>query len=149
MQAVVLIGIQASGKSTFYAQNFFKSHIRLSLDMLRTRYREELLLNACLEAKQPFVIDNTNPTIEERAKYIVRARIHHFSVIGYAFQVDVQKALERNATRSGNERVPDIGVLGTVKRLQPPSFAEGFDFLYSVSVDDKGAFIIKEWPHEL
>ncbi len=149
MQAVIFIGIQATGKSTFYAQYFFKSHIRLSLDMLRTRYREQLLFNACLEAKQPFVIDNTNPTIEERAKYIVRARIHRFSVIGYYFQSSAQASLERNASRTGVERVPDRGVLGTYKRLQLPRLDEGFDQLYHVNMGENNTFVIKEWQHEL
>ena len=149
MQTVIFIGIQASGKSTFYAQLFFKTHIRLNLDMLHTRHREQVLLNACFTAKQPFVIDNTNPTIEERSKYIVPAHIYHFSVIGYYFQPDIQKALERNAERLGFERVPDKGVLATYKRLQPPSFSEGFDRLFTVSTGEKGEFVLKEWQHEL
>ncbi len=149
MQAIIFIGIQATGKSTFYTQHFFKSHIRLSLDMLRTRYREQLLFNACLEAKQPFVVDNTNPTVEERAKYIVRAHIHRFNVVGYYFQSSAQAALERNATRSGVERVPDKGILGTYKRLQLPSFDEGFDQLYHISMGENNLFVIKEWQHEL
>ena len=149
MQTVIFIGIQATGKSTFYAQYFFKSHIRLSLDMLHTRYREQLLFNACLEAKQPFVIDNTNPTIEDRARYIVPARKSKFNVFGYYFQSSTQAALQRNAQRSGIERIPDKGVLGTYKRLQSPSLDEGFDQLYTVSVGENNTFIIKDWSHEL
>ncbi len=57
MQAIIFIGIQASGKSSFYKEQFFKTHIRINLDMLRTRHREDILLRACLEAKQPFVVD--------------------------------------------------------------------------------------------
>jgi predicted kinase len=40
MEAVIFVGIQASGKSTFYCQRFFATHMRISLDMLRTRRRE-------------------------------------------------------------------------------------------------------------
>ena len=50
MEAILFIGIQASGKSTFFAERFFKTHVRINLDMLRTRHREELLVKACLEA---------------------------------------------------------------------------------------------------
>lgn len=57
-------------KSSFYFDRFQLSHIRLSLDMLGTRRREHILFGACLEAKQPVVIDNTNPTRVEREKYI-------------------------------------------------------------------------------
>jgi hypothetical protein len=55
MEAVILIGIQGSGKSTFYRKRFFDTHMRISLDLLRTRHREKLLLRACLEGTQSFV----------------------------------------------------------------------------------------------
>jgi hypothetical protein len=44
--------------------------VRISLDLLRTRRREQLLLAACLEGRQPFVVDNTNRMIADRARYI-------------------------------------------------------------------------------
>ena len=74
MQAVILVGIQASGKSTFYSQCFSNTHIRVNLDMLKTRHREKRLIETCLEIGQPFVVDNTNPTPEERDRYIALAK---------------------------------------------------------------------------
>ena len=65
-EAIIFIGLQASGKSSFYHAKFSHSHMRLNLDMLRTRNREKILLEACLRAKQSFVIDNTNSTLTER-----------------------------------------------------------------------------------
>lgn len=38
MEAIVFVGIQAAGKTSFYRERFFRTHIRLSLDMLRTRH---------------------------------------------------------------------------------------------------------------
>jgi predicted kinase len=70
MEAVIFIGIQGSGKSTFYRQRFFDTHVRLSLDMLKTRYRQRMLIEACVAARQRFVVDNTNVLAEERAEYI-------------------------------------------------------------------------------
>ncbi|MEO1133121.1 MAG: ATP-binding protein, partial [Cyanobacteria bacterium J06639_1] len=58
MQAIIFIGIQASGKSTFFAQKFADTHVRINLDMLKTRHREKCLLETCLEIGQPFVVDN-------------------------------------------------------------------------------------------
>ena len=71
MEMVVFSGIQASGKSTLFRQRFVETHLRINLDMLRTRYREGLLMDACLRAKQPFVVENTNLTALERARYLV------------------------------------------------------------------------------
>lgn len=39
MEAVIFVGVQASGKTMFYYERFFDTHIRLSLDMLKTRAR--------------------------------------------------------------------------------------------------------------
>ncbi|MEL6944740.1 MAG: ATP-binding protein, partial [Bacteroidota bacterium] len=36
MQAILFIGIQASGKSTFYKERFFNTHVRISMDLLNT-----------------------------------------------------------------------------------------------------------------
>ena len=53
MELVLFMGIQATGKSTFFRERFFDTHLRMNLDMLKTRHRESLLFAACLEAKQP------------------------------------------------------------------------------------------------
>src|ERR671926_345106 len=99
MEAVIFIGVQASGKSSFYKERFFRTHVRISLDMLRTRHRERLLLGACLAAQQPFVVDNTNPTPAARARYVVPARAAGFHVVGYYFQTALAGAIRRNAAR--------------------------------------------------
>ena len=46
MQLIIFIGIQASGKSTFYQQYFYHTHLRINLDMLKTRHREKLIFEA-------------------------------------------------------------------------------------------------------
>lgn len=52
MEAVIFVGLQGSGKTTFFKEQFFDTHIRINLDMLRTRHREEIVFQACLEAKR-------------------------------------------------------------------------------------------------
>ena len=78
MEAVILIGIQGSGKSTFYRERFFDTHVRISLDLLRTRHREALLLRACLEGKQRFVVDkmSTRDRIPRDREVIQRLTCH-------------------------------------------------------------------------
>ncbi len=149
MEAVIFAGIQATGKTSFYRERFFDTHLRINLDMLRTRHREEILVHACIEAKQPFVIDNTNPSTEERARYIRPARRGGFRVIGYYFRSSVKEALARNARRTGKARIPEKGIFGTHKRLRLPDFEEGFDDLYYVHVDEAGRFIVERWLDEL
>lgn len=142
MEAVILIGIQGSGKSSFYKERFFDTHVRINLDMLKTRRRQQLLLGACIEAGQPFVVDNTNVTAEARALFIAPARAAGFRVEGYYFIPDVRGALLRNSRRQGAARVPEKGLLGTYKRLREPARAEGFDALYDVRIGGSGEFIV-------
>lgn len=144
MEAIIFCGLQAAGKSTFYEERFFNTHIRINLDMLRTRHREKLLLQACLEMKQPFVVDNTNPTITERANYIQPAKASGFRLVCYYFAPELKSSLERNATRNDKERVPERGLFGTYHRLQPPTFTEGFDAIFSVCIGENNTFVVSE-----
>jgi predicted kinase len=149
VEAVIFVGIQASGKSSFYRERFFDTHLRINLDMLKTRHREWILLRACIEAKQPFVVDNTNPSIEERARYIELARTGGFRLVGYYFRSPPKEALTRNARRTGKARIPEKGILGAHKRLRVPRMEEGFDELYYVRIDETGCFVVEEWSDEL
>ena len=145
MEGVIFVGIQASGKSTFYRERFFDTHLRINLDMLKTRNREQILLRACIEAKQPFVIDNTNPSAEKRARYIRPACSAGFRVLGYYFDVQIKDALTRNKEPTGRHHIPEKGIFGTKKRLRAPEMEEGFDLLYRVRIDEEGRFVVKEW----
>jgi predicted kinase len=145
MQAVIFVGIQAAGKSTFYQQRFFATHVRISLDLLRTRHRERSLVTWCLAHRQPFVVDNTNPTVTERAVYITPARVAGFRVVGYYFESNVPSSIRRNAARSGSARVPSAASGGTKRRLVMPSLAESFDVLHFVRIGSGGDFVIEEW----
>jgi predicted kinase len=144
MQLVVLVGLQGSGKSSFVRERLWQSHVRLSLDVLRTRHREGVLYDACLQAKQPVVLDNTNPSRSERARYIDPARAAGFEVVGYYFRSVVSECLARNDAREGAQRIPPRGVLGTAARLELPSLDEGFDALYYVRLGEQG-FEVSGW----
>ena len=150
MEAILFIGIQAVGKSTFYREHFSGTHVHINLDTLKTRGRELQVLQSCLEAKQSFVIDNTNTLRSERARYIGPARAAGFQVRGYYFQSRLQEAMERNRQRSGLARIPDKGVLATHRRLEIPSLSEGFERLFYVSIDPiSNNFLIGEWQDEV
>src|SRR4051812_29858595 len=99
MQAVIFMGLQGAGKSTFYRQRFFDTHLRISLDLLRTRHRERRLLKLCVETGLRFVVDNTNPTRAERAVYIHAASGAGFRVTGYYFRYRVEECMRRNEQR--------------------------------------------------
>ena len=134
MQLIIFTGVQASGKSTFYQQFFYHSHLRLNLDMLKTRHRENILFEAALTSKTKMVIDNTNPTAEDRARYIQRAKAASFEVISYFFDTDLTSTLARNKQRLGKANIPEVGVRATHNKLQVPRLDEGFDKIVQVKI---------------
>lgn len=145
MQAVIFVGVQASGKSTFFKERFADTHVRINLDMLKTRHREEILVNACLQSRQSFVVDNTNPKVVDRQRYIFPAKAANFEVVGYYFSSNLSVLLQRNQQRQGKERIPAVGIRAAYNKLQVPTLNEGFDKLYYVKIDPQGEFMVEEW----
>jgi predicted kinase len=143
MEAVVLCGVQGSGKTTLYRERFLDTHVRVSMDLLRTRAREEAFLNLCLQTQQRFVVDNTNPTAADRRRYSEPARAAGFKVIGYLVEVDAAEALARNDERVGKRRVPVGGVIGTARRLIRPTPEEGFDELWHATAAPGGGWRVE------
>ncbi len=150
MEAIIFVGLPGSGKSSFYKERFFNSHVRISLDLLKTRHRETRILDACLENDQRFVIDNTNPTRAERLRFIepTKAARVRYTISGYYFESKAEDCLRRNAGRPEGERVPDVAILSAAKKLELPSLDEGFDQLFYVRLTEAG-FVVEEWKDEV
>jgi hypothetical protein len=136
MEAIVLCGIQGSGKTTLYRDRFLGTHAHVSLDVLRTREREAELVRTCLDTRQPFVVDNTNPTPADRRRYVEPSRAAGFRVIGYLVEVDAAQAFAR-------ADIPPARVAATARSLQPPTPEEGFDELWHATAWPGGGWRIE------
>jgi predicted kinase len=72
MEMIILIGLQASGKSTFYYTHFAATHEHISKDLLRTSkhknksQKQAELIERAFQAHCSVTIDNTNSTVEDR-----------------------------------------------------------------------------------
>jgi len=143
VEAVILIGLQGAGKSSFFQQRLALTHVRVSRDELKTRAREMAILNKCLLQHRPVAIDNTNVTRAQREPFLAAARAAGYKTIGYFFEPDVAGSLKRNAARTGKARVSLPGLFATNKRLQVPCLDEGFDELLSVRINEHGQFVVK------
>lgn len=149
MEAVLFIGLQAAGKSSFYRERFFRTHMRINLDMLKTRNREARMVSVCLETRQRFVVDNTNPAAADRVPYIAAAKNAGFRVVGYYFASKLAECQIRNEARPEAERVPLAGLLGAIGRLELPRRSEGFDELFYVRMNGTGGFVVEGWADEV
>jgi len=141
--AVVCVGIPASGKSTFCGQHL-SGITRINLDTLHTRAKEWRAVSDCLANGASFVVDNTNPTVGDRRRYVDPAKAAGYRVVGLFFSSVLRECLTRNATRTGKQRVPAAGVAAKSHALEIPKWDEGFDELYYVRIDPTG-FVIEEW----
>ncbi len=152
MELILFVGLQASGKSSFYRARFAETHVLVSKDLLRNnknrdRRQRQLIAEALAEGRS-VVVDNTNPTAADRQPLIELARTHGACVVGYYFASRLEECLERNRAREGANRVPDVALYTTVNRLTRPKLSEGFDALYHVRLASDGAFEVAEWIEE-
>jgi predicted kinase len=153
MELVILIGLQGSGKTTFYRQRFAETHVLVSKDLLRNSRnrarRQRQLIEEALQAGRSVVVDNTNPTREDRADLVRLGRPHGATALGYYFESQVRRCLERNALREGSARVPEVAIFATMKKLVRPSYDEGFDRLYYVRTVGDMHFDVSDWEEEM
>ena len=151
MDVTIFIGLQGAGKSTFYQTHFATTHVYVSKDALHRsktmnkQAKQNALIEEALQAGRSVVIDNTNPTKEDREPLISLGHRFNATVIGYYFDASVGECLERNRGRVGKARVPDKVLYITSKRMVLPSFAEGFDVLCYVHTRNNGLFEVVNW----
>jgi predicted kinase len=147
VELVILTGLQAAGKTTFYRERFAATHVHISKDAWpnarKKEARQRRLVEEHLRAGRSVVIDNTNPTAAERLPLIAIARAAGARVASYAFVASVQEVLPRNASREGRARISDVGIFTVAKKLVPPAPEEGFDARYAVRLTEQG-FVVDE-----
>ncbi len=146
-ECVIFIGLPASGKTTFYQRRFAGTHLHISKDhwpnAANRDARQAEAMRAAFARGESVVIDNTNPAPGDRLPAIALARNAGARVIGYYFAATTREAVGRNRGREGKARVPDVAIFTKAKRLTAPAADEGFDELYSVSIDPDGGFTVQ------
>ncbi len=145
MELAVLIGLQASGKSTFVRSYFADSCVAISKDAWpnarRRQQRQMRLLDEALAAGRDVVVDNTNPGPAAWHPLIEAGHRHGARVVAYWFAPDLARSLARNAAR--HKPVPDVGVFTTAALLRRPYYADGFDDICQVRFDGRGGFVVE------
>lgn len=143
---VIMIGLQASGKSTFCKTHLTK-YKHISLDELKTRNKEKNAILSCIEKHEDFVIDNTNPSMVDRQKYFDMVKNNDYKIIGYYMRSVIAECIPRNEKRTGKAKIPNTAIASTSKKIELPSYDEGFDELYYVEIKENG-FKINKWKEE-
>jgi predicted kinase len=147
---VIFVGLPASGKTTFFRERFAATHEHVSKDnwpnAVNKNARQARAIAAALAGGRSVVVDNTNPTPEDRRAVIEQVRALGARVIGYFFDASTREVVGRNRGRTGRQRVPDAGIFAIAKRMVEPRLGEGFDELYRVSIAEGGRFDVRPDP---
>ncbi len=134
-EIVVLTGVPGSGKSTL-AKKRFGTYMRINLDTLKSRSREEAEILRALENRVSIVIDNTNTTRRSRKRYLDIGKAFGVPIRSIYLRSPLDLALKRNASRNGKEQVPSHVVRFYYKKLEPPDLDEGFDSYEVIDVNE-------------
>ncbi len=136
-ECIILVGLPAAGKSTFYRERF-PGHQHVSKDNFPPhgrdkQARQDRELRTALASGRSVVVDNTNVTPADRAAISAIAREFGARVICYYLEVSTRQAVARNEGREGRARVPKVAIFTAAKRLVPPDASEGFDELHVIT----------------
>jgi predicted kinase len=141
MELVILMGMQASGKSTFCQQRL-ATHVLVSKDRMRNNKnrerRQRYLVAEALRVGRDVVVDNTNPSRADREPLLNLARSFGARAVGYFFESDLETCRVRNAKRVGRACVPEVAFALFLKKLERPHLDEGFHSLHRVRLSEQG-----------
>lgn len=168
-ELIVLVGIQASGKTTYFRRHLVSDYLHVSLDnwrgkgnIRRKEYQAILagLRQAADGLTRGVVVDNTNSTAATRRRYFDNAEEFRQSsgrtvrVLCYFFPADLEACLKRNEQRPPPQAappgepyfVPPNVIADYARRLEPPTYQEGFEEIYDVRLGANGDFRVRQRP---
>ena len=150
MDLVVLIGLPASGKSSFHRARYAGTHVHVSKDLLgraqRKNEKQMRLVEDALRSGRSVVVDNTNPRRADRAPLIEVARRLGATSTGILVTASIADCLRRNAARDGKARVPAVAIYVAARKLEAPSREGGFDEVYEARLEDDGSWSVIPIP---
>ena len=144
-ELILLIGIPASGKSTFRENNFPEAVIinpdsfigytkedpwTPNVVMKAWKKSDELLEEYIFDGKEKIIFDATFVSPKRRKKYIKIAKKYNIKISAIYIKTSFELAIERNKKRDPYRMVPENTMLKMYKQLIPPSKEEGFDEVF-------------------
>lgn len=127
-EMVILIGPPASGKSTF-TKLYYDKYVHINRDTEKTETKCLKKSEEAMKKNKSLIIDNTNPSIKAREKYIELANDYDYSVKIYIFDIDKNLIEHLNYYRTQLSKgktklIPDIAYKMFFSRYEEPEDKE-------------------------
>ena len=147
-EMIINIGYPGSGKTTF-TKKHLSDYQHVNMDTLRTQAKCISRVKQAMKDGQSVVVDNTNPDLATRKKYLDLAKKHGVPVRAFHFTADMELA-QHNAwfrcqeTEGQIKQIPKVVYYTYRKKFVEPSLGEGFseivnlDFLPEFEDDEVG-----------
>lgn len=137
LEMVIFVGFPASGKSTFAKMHFEPAgYIHINRDTLGSWQKCAQLCKKSLSSGKSVVVDNTNPDIESRKRYIEIARQMIVPCRCFRFTASLNHARHNEKFRvmiQKSKPVNDIIMHSYKKKFVEPSISEGFTEILKVN----------------
>ena len=137
-EVVVFVGCPASGKSSFYQHHMTKSHDIVNRDHLGTWQKCVDACGSSVKRGRSVVIDNTNPDVESRKRYLDTAKELRVPGRCFLFTASHSHALHNNRFRELTNKnpkykpVPELAFNTFKSKFTEPTLAEGFTDIIKV-----------------
>ena len=139
-ELIILVGCQASGKSSFYREHLAtKGYTQVSQDLLRSKEKCLSLTDQLLKAGKSVVIDNTNPDTTSRSGYIQIAKKSSVPVRVFWLQTDREHCRHNNMFRrltdysKSHGGVDDRVINIYMNKFEEPNLEEGIEEIVEVN----------------
>ena len=144
-EAIFLVGIPTSGKSTFSSNTKYRNYVRVSSDDILQEIAKERqqsyntifkanirfaqiammkVLRKAVEENQSLIWDQTNLTKKQRREKLKHIPPHYKKTAVY-FVIDLKTALKRNTQRPGKVIPPEV-LERMIGEFEIPTLEEGF-----------------------
>lgn len=138
VHCIIFVGLPASGKSSFYRQHLHSlDYKHVSNDLLGSEKKCVSISSKAFDEGKNVVIDNTNITKANRAKWLEFCRTKKVLPLIFHFKIPLEHSLHNNLyrkfTTTSQSTVSKVVIYAANKKSEPPSPDECNNRLYEIN----------------
>ena len=151
-EMIIFVGFPGCGKSTLYRRFFAVNNFKhINRDTLNSMEKCVAQCKRYIQQKHSVVIDNTNPSMMARKRFIQIANMHNVKIRCVWIQIDMQLSYHLNVIRwkqKQKDKLPIMAYKKFEKEFNAPQQIEGFQsiikvpFVFDDQLIDENEFLL-------